>query len=165
MSLFFIVSAQAEIFKCTNPSGAIYYNDKPCPVNDKQKTMKAEKDVVNGYQPKFEKNDEEKQALTSTSLEKENKNSIADSTLNNKSPPGAKTMNNKNKAQKYSSKMKSANSSESGQNQLNYNNRSSSIYTNNSLNDQAELTAEQQELLFIDMHAGETMEREPQLKK
>ena len=44
-------SVQAEIFKCTNTKGAVYYNDKPCPVVDKEKKMQSEKDVVNGYVP------------------------------------------------------------------------------------------------------------------
>ena len=44
-------SVQAEIFKCTNTKGAVYYNDKPCPIVDKEKKMQSEKDVVNGYVP------------------------------------------------------------------------------------------------------------------
>jgi len=44
-------SVEAEIFKCTNKQGAVYYNDKPCPVLDDEKKMRAEKDVINGYVP------------------------------------------------------------------------------------------------------------------
>lgn len=43
--------AEAEIYKCTNKKGAIYYNDKPCPVEDAEKKIKNEKDVVDGYVP------------------------------------------------------------------------------------------------------------------
>lgn len=51
MPFLFMFNLQAEIFKCTNTKGAVYYNDKPCPVKHKQKKMKTEKDVVNGYVP------------------------------------------------------------------------------------------------------------------
>lgn len=44
-------SAHAEIFKCTNKEGKVFYNDKPCPSLDDEKKMRSEKDVVNGYVP------------------------------------------------------------------------------------------------------------------
>ncbi len=47
-------AANAQIFKCTNASGQVYYNDKPCPVVDNEKKMRSEKDVVNGYAPPLE---------------------------------------------------------------------------------------------------------------
>lgn len=45
-------TASAEIFKCTNKAGKVYYNDKPCPMNQKEKKIQASKDPVNGYIPK-----------------------------------------------------------------------------------------------------------------
>lgn len=45
--------ASAEIFKCTNTAGKVYYNDKPCPINQKEKKIRASKDPVNGYTPKL----------------------------------------------------------------------------------------------------------------
>lgn len=48
---FLIASLEAEIFKCTNLEGKVYYNDKPCPVKDNEEKIKAEKDVKNGYTP------------------------------------------------------------------------------------------------------------------
>ncbi len=47
-----ITTVNAEIFKCTNQSGKVFYNDKPCPSLDEEKKMRSEKDVVNGYVPK-----------------------------------------------------------------------------------------------------------------
>lgn len=41
--------AFAEIFKCTNEQGAVFYNDKPCPVKDKEKKFNSVKDPKNGY--------------------------------------------------------------------------------------------------------------------
>lgn len=44
-------SVSAGIFKCTNKAGNIYYNDKPCPSNQKEKKIRAVKDPINGYVP------------------------------------------------------------------------------------------------------------------
>lgn len=44
-------AAHAEIYKCTNKQGSVYYNDKPCPVEDDEKKINNEKDPVNGYVP------------------------------------------------------------------------------------------------------------------
>ncbi len=49
--LGFMSLSHAEIFKCTNEQGKVFYNDKPCPVTDKEKKIMAEKDVENGYVP------------------------------------------------------------------------------------------------------------------
>ncbi len=46
-----LTSVNAEIFKCTNKAGKVFYNDKPCPSLDDEKKMRSEKDVVNGYIP------------------------------------------------------------------------------------------------------------------
>lgn len=46
-----IMESHAEIFKCTNKNGDIYYNDKPCPVLDKEKKMNHIEDIKNGYVP------------------------------------------------------------------------------------------------------------------
>ena len=45
-------TASAGIFKCTNTAGKVYYNDKPCSINQKEKKIRASKDPVNGYIPK-----------------------------------------------------------------------------------------------------------------
>ena len=43
---------QAGIFKCTNQQGAVFYNDKPCPVKDKEKVLRSVKDPKSVYIPK-----------------------------------------------------------------------------------------------------------------
>ena len=43
-SLFVVDQAQAEIFKCVNQKGAVYYNDKPCPEKDTETQIKNAKD-------------------------------------------------------------------------------------------------------------------------
>jgi len=43
---------KAAIFKCVNKKGDVYYNDKPCPENNKETKLKAVKDPKNGYVPK-----------------------------------------------------------------------------------------------------------------
>ena len=44
-------SNAGEIFKCTNKNSEVYYNDKPCPVNDVESKFKSVKDPTNGYIP------------------------------------------------------------------------------------------------------------------
>ncbi len=51
INLLSVSTASAEIFKCTNSKGKIYYNDKACPTNQKEKKLNAVKDPVNGYVP------------------------------------------------------------------------------------------------------------------
>lgn len=61
---FFSITSQmvsAEIFKCTNKQGAVFYNDKPCPKNDKEKKINAVKDPKNGYIPKIHQDKEVKE--------------------------------------------------------------------------------------------------------
>jgi len=41
--------AGAEIYKCENIKKEIFYNDKPCPVLDKETEIAAVKDLKNGY--------------------------------------------------------------------------------------------------------------------
>ena len=48
----------AEIFKCTNKAGKVFYNDKPCPVESDEKKIQNEKDPVNGYAPQQTKHSE-----------------------------------------------------------------------------------------------------------
>lgn len=46
---FYSGQAQAEVFKCVNIQGAVFYNDKPCPKKDKEikiKIAKAPKVIV-----------------------------------------------------------------------------------------------------------------------
>lgn len=47
--LLFSVSAQSAIYKCVNESSEVYYNDKPCPIKDKESQIQAVKDPVNPY--------------------------------------------------------------------------------------------------------------------
>ena len=48
------IEAQASIYKCVNAKAEVYYNDKPCPLNDKESKIKAVKDPEGGYiPPKF----------------------------------------------------------------------------------------------------------------
>jgi len=52
--LLMTVQAQATIYKCINSQAEVYYNDKPCPVTEIERTMKAVKDPKGGYiPPKF----------------------------------------------------------------------------------------------------------------
>jgi len=52
--LFLIVPnlSHANIFKCINKKGDVYYNDKPCPVTDKETKLKNIKDPKSKYIPK-----------------------------------------------------------------------------------------------------------------
>lgn len=43
--------AQATIYKCVNTKEEVYYNDKPCPINNVESQIKAVKDPVGGYIP------------------------------------------------------------------------------------------------------------------
>ncbi len=45
--LTFSSSAQAAIFKCVNQQDEVFYHDKPCPVNHKEKSLKHVKDPKN----------------------------------------------------------------------------------------------------------------------
>lgn len=49
--LFFIAEAQATIYKCVKKNADVYYNDKPCPVSDKESQLKSVKDPIGGYIP------------------------------------------------------------------------------------------------------------------
>ncbi len=49
--VFITEQANAEIFKCVNPKGVVFYNDKSCPKKDKETQIKAVKDPSNGYIP------------------------------------------------------------------------------------------------------------------
>ena len=37
-----------KIFKCTNSKGSVFYNDRPCPKNNKEKKLRAVKDPKGG---------------------------------------------------------------------------------------------------------------------
>ncbi len=52
-SLLTTQTALATIFKCTDKQGAVFYNDKPCPVTDEETKLHSVKDPVNGYIPKL----------------------------------------------------------------------------------------------------------------
>ncbi|MEE9445139.1 MAG: hypothetical protein V3V19_05690 [Cocleimonas sp.] len=51
LPFFLSVTTEAQIFKCSNENGEVYYNDKPCPIEDEEKKIRNEKDVLNGYVP------------------------------------------------------------------------------------------------------------------
>lgn len=68
-------SAQASIYKCVNQQGAVYYNDKPCPIKNKETKLKAVKDPTNRdiIPPPLEIKQEEGQAAKSVVIGKEAK--------------------------------------------------------------------------------------------
>ena len=47
-SMFITSQAQAEIFKCVNQQGEVYYNDKPCPTKDIETQIRNTKDPKGG---------------------------------------------------------------------------------------------------------------------
>lgn len=51
VQFMFVQAAEAEIFKCENIQGKVFYNEKPCPVNEKETELKPVKDPKNGYIP------------------------------------------------------------------------------------------------------------------
>jgi len=52
--LLLAAEAQATIYKCVNAQAEVYYNDKPCPVTEIERKLKAAKDPEGGYiPPKF----------------------------------------------------------------------------------------------------------------
>lgn len=42
---------EAKIYKCVNIENKVFYNDKPCPILDKETKINAVKDPVGGYIP------------------------------------------------------------------------------------------------------------------
>jgi len=51
LAAVFASQAGAQIYKCENKSGKVFYNDKPCPVYEKETKIKAVKDPIKGYIP------------------------------------------------------------------------------------------------------------------
>ena len=49
--MFVNVQVHAEIFKCVNVQAEVYYNDRPCPVTQIERKVKAVKAPKNGYKP------------------------------------------------------------------------------------------------------------------
>ncbi len=62
--LFAPTLTNAAIFKCINKKGDVYYNDKPCPINNKETKLKNIKDPKNGYIPKYVLKQEKKVQTT-----------------------------------------------------------------------------------------------------
>lgn len=60
--LLMAVEAQATIYKCIDANAEVYYNDKPCPVTNIERKIKAVKDPKGGYIPPKFVADEEKSA-------------------------------------------------------------------------------------------------------
>lgn len=61
ITVFLPQLVQADIFKCVNQQGAVFYNDKPCPVEDKEIELLSVKDPKNGYISKLSKVKAEKE--------------------------------------------------------------------------------------------------------
>ena len=51
MSLLFSAESHAAIYKCVKANSEVFYNDKPCPVADKETEFNSVKDPENGYIP------------------------------------------------------------------------------------------------------------------
>lgn len=51
LMVVFVSQVNAQIYKCENKSGKVFYNDKPCPVYEKETQIKAVKDPKKGYIP------------------------------------------------------------------------------------------------------------------
>ena len=53
VSAHLLISEQvhAEIFKCVNAKAEVFFNDRPCPVTQIERKVKAAKDPKNGYIP------------------------------------------------------------------------------------------------------------------
>ena len=49
--LLMALEAHATIYKCVDANAEVYYNDKPCPVTDIERKIKAVKDPEGGYIP------------------------------------------------------------------------------------------------------------------
>lgn len=86
---------EAEIFKCTNKTGDVYYNDKPCPIKDDEKKIRNEKDVLNGYTPSAR---DERNTSTEKNINQTNVNS----------PISGKTPKQKNTDKQHKRKKKSS---------------------------------------------------------
>jgi len=75
------LQVQAEIYKCVNKQGKTFYNDKACPIYDKETKIKAVKDPKNGYIPPIFVKDKEgkgKTIVIGRDASKEFKKSIDD---------------------------------------------------------------------------------------
>ena len=82
--LSIMLPAHAEIFKCTNKQGKVYYNDKPCPVESDEEKLQNEKDPVNGYVPDFS---DKKKASSKKSFIKPDSKIDEDAPLDNSDKP------------------------------------------------------------------------------
>ncbi len=78
LPFFLSVTAEAQIYKCSNEQGEVYYNDKPCPIEDEEKRIGSEKDVLNGYVPNYspEKESDQKQSTLKTEQKKSLANTV-----------------------------------------------------------------------------------------
>jgi len=79
--LIFSATAQATIYKCINAKAEVYYNDKPCPLNDKESEIKAVKDPEGGYIPPEYVADPVDQSIESVFVGKEDTKKINDRNL------------------------------------------------------------------------------------
>jgi len=166
ISMVFINNVQAKIFKCTSIYGAVYYNDKPCPQGNKEKKIKNAKDVVNGYVPPASK----KQPLVGADAV----NSNPQKKLSNKNSVSSKQKKaldfNKGESVSGATKNKAGNKqlpkeqSESAftKKQMSTTKAGSSTVIKNTNisrpNIPKQLSPAEEEMLFIDVHAGEVNE-------
>lgn len=133
--MLFPPNVQAEIYKCTNAKGSVYYNDKPCSVKDEEKKMNAVNDVVNGYTPALPTARPSQFQV----MKKDSPDNKQHNYLQNKPKEKKKQITDK----------KASNTNEPSTTNIGMNSLGLSI-TN-----QRELSKEEQEVLFIEMHAGE----------
>jgi len=154
----FMINTHAEIYKCTNTKGAVYYNDKPCPVKDKQKTMKAEKDVANGYVPETKKpninankplNREELSVKPTNKMREANK-------LRDKEQGNNQSLASFNGNSSSKTKTTQKNTSRSSDVNKTGNGSTAGLAQNSTIRNNSDLNEQQAESFFIDTQAGNT---------
>jgi len=152
--LMFMSNAQSEIFKCTNSKGGVYYNDKHCPVKDKEQELKAVKDVANGYTPPVLTTNKaplraNKKVENSNQSDNRKRKGIA---TNKRTLDDVKNMQAENKT---SSSSKNLNTPQAQVASINKRGESSE---SGAIDKKGLLSLEEQEQLFIEIHAGEVSE-------
>ncbi len=68
--------AQATIYKCVKANADVYYNDKPCPNNDKESQLQSVKDPEGGYIPPESLSDDKESNSKSVVIGKYSKRNI-----------------------------------------------------------------------------------------
>jgi len=166
INMVFMTNVQAKIFKCTRINGAVYYNDKPCSWGDKEKKIRNATDVVNGYIPATPKSQPSVGADT-VSNNPQQKISNKDLIANNQK----KALDvNKGDSESEATKNKAGNKqlpieqaeSDFRKKQTSTVKAGKGITTKNTnvsrFEIQKQLSPAEEEMLFLDMHAGENYE-------